>query len=281
MPAPIALQLYTLREEIRNDFAGTIRQVARIGYAGVEPSIEPGAALPAGAATLFRDLGLAVPSAIAPLPLGEHRSLVLDSLAQLGCQRLVCPMLDLHHFTSLAALRRGCDLLNEANAVATGSGLTLGYHTHWWEFEPLEGRIPLDVMLEHLQASIFFEVDTYWVGVGGADASDLIKRLGIRSPLLHLKDGPGQKDGQLGTIANLYASSADPDAAFEQSVGAMIQVMSPLGEGTMDFPAIVTAGAPWVEWLIVELDACAIDVMTAVDRSHRYLVGAGLARGKD
>lgn len=283
MSTPLALQLYTLRNELVHHFEDIIRRVAGIGYAGVEPSIEPGNALPKGAAALFRELGLTVPSAIAPLPLGEHRSLVLDSMAELGCQRLVCPMLDLRHFTSLTALRRGCDLLNEANDVARARGLVLGYHTHWWEFEPLEGRIPLDVMLEHLSPSIFLEIDTYWVAVGGGDPVAVVRRLGDRVPLLHLKDGPGRKDEQLGTIAELYSGTthSDPDAVFEQCVGAMTRVMTPLGEGTLDLNAIVAAASPAAEWLIVELDDCAIDMVTAVERSYRFLVGAGLARGRD
>lgn len=283
MSTPLALQLYTLRNQLVHDFEGIIRRVAGIGYAGVEPSIEPGSAPPMGAAALFRELGLAVPSAIAPLPLGEHRSLVLDCMAELGCRRLVCPMLDLRHFTSLTALRRGCDLLNGADEVARTHGLVLGYHTHWWEFEPLEGHIPLDVMLENLSPSIFFEIDTYWVGVGGGDPVAVVRGLGGRVPMLHLKDGPGRKDEQLGTVAELYADTkcTDPDAIFEQSVGSMTRVMTPLGEGTMNLKAVVAAASSATEWLIVELDDCAIDMVTAVERSYRYLVGAGLARGRD
>ena len=35
-----------------------------------------------------------------------------------------------------------------------------------------------------------------------------------------------------------------------------------------------------LEWAIVELDACDSDMMTAVERSYRYLTRHGLAAGR-
>ena len=67
MPAPIALQLYTVREAIQGDYEGVVRRVAEMGYLGVEPAGFPGTT-PEDAGKLFRELGLAVPSAHAPLP---------------------------------------------------------------------------------------------------------------------------------------------------------------------------------------------------------------------
>jgi hypothetical protein len=55
--------------------------------------------------------------------------------------------------------------------------------------------------------------------------------------------------------------------------------MTAVGEGVMDFPGIIQAGEGSTEWLIVELDRCATDMMEAVEKSYKYLVGKGLARG--
>ncbi len=73
MTKPIAVQLYSLREALATDFDGTIRRVADIGYAGVETAGFAGTT-PQHAAELFRSLGLTVPSAHSPLPLGDKRS---------------------------------------------------------------------------------------------------------------------------------------------------------------------------------------------------------------
>jgi hypothetical protein len=42
----------------------------------------------------------------------------------------------------------------------------------------------------------------------------------------------------------------------------------------------VAAGAAATEWLIVEIDRCATDMLEAVAKSYRYMVGKGLAHGK-
>ena len=72
MISPIALQLYSLREYAQKDFEKTIRKVAEMGYAGVEPAGFPGTT-PVAAGKLFAELGLAVPSAHLPLPVGEQK----------------------------------------------------------------------------------------------------------------------------------------------------------------------------------------------------------------
>ena len=78
MPAPIALQLFTLREAAAEDYEGTVRKVADIGYAGVEPAGFPGTT-PEAAARLFADLGLEVCSAHLPMPVGEKQQESLET----------------------------------------------------------------------------------------------------------------------------------------------------------------------------------------------------------
>jgi sugar phosphate isomerase/epimerase len=79
-----------------------------------------------------------------------------------------------------------------------------------------------------------------------------VGRLGKRAPLLHIKDGPCVRG----------------------------EPMVAVGDGTMDFSRIVEAGAGSTEWMIVELDACATDMVEAVEKSYHYLVRNGLAHGK-
>ncbi len=250
MPAPIALQLYSVRETLVEDFAGIVKKVAEIGYVGVETAGFRGTT-PQEARKLFDDLGLAVTSAHAPLPLGERKNEVLNTMAALGCKHLVCASVGRDYFKTLDGVKQACDLLNEANEVAVENGLTLHVHNHWWELEPIEGQSPFDVMLERLDPRVFFQIDTYWVKTAGVDPVALVRDLGKRAPLLHIKDGPCLKD--------------EPQVA--------------VGDGVMDFPTIVKAGESFTEWMIVELDRCATDMMEAVAKSYQYLVGEGLARG--
>ena len=93
MTQPIALQLYTVRDQLARDFEGTIRRVADIGYAGVETASFPVGVSAAAAKALFDEVGLTICAAHAPLPLGEAATETLDRLAALGCDRLVCAWL--------------------------------------------------------------------------------------------------------------------------------------------------------------------------------------------
>jgi sugar phosphate isomerase/epimerase len=250
MTKPIAVQIYSLREEIRQDYASVLRQIAEAGYAGVEVLGE----MPVPhqeSARMLADFGLQATSAHCPLPLGDDESRVLDMAAAYGMKRLVIPWRPVEDFATVDSIKKTCDLLNEAAAVATANGLELGYHNHWWECYKVDGRPAYQIMLEHLNPTIFFEVDVYWAQTAGADPVALLNELGPRVPLLHVKDGP--------------TTLEDPMVA--------------VGQGKMDYPAIISA-AQHTDWLIVELDRCATDMMTAVRESFDYLVKAGLGHGR-
>ncbi len=212
MSLPIALQLYTVRDSLAQDFEGTIRRVAEIGYAGVEPASFPGIT-PRDASQLFHSLGLKVPSAHLPLPLGEQEGEVLDTAFALGCARIVSGYIPPQEYSTLDGIKRVCERFNEANRAATEQGLSLGIHNHWWEFEAIAEGYPYQLMLDLLERSIFFEVDTYWVKTAGLEPEAVLRELGARVPLLHIKDGPATQDASMVAV----------------------------GEGSLNFPSILEA----------------------------------------
>lgn len=248
MSTPIALQLYTLREALAQDFTGVMQKVAALGYAGVETAGLYGGS-PQTAARLFNDLGLKVCSVHGLLPLGEKKQEVIDLLGALNCSRLVLAWQPPELFQSEESIKRVCDALNEAAPIARAHGFTLGYHNHWFEYEMVNQRVAADIMLEHLAPDVFLELDVYWIQTGGQNPAAWVQRLGQRAPLLHIKDGPCVRG----------------------------QPMTALGEGAVDIPAVI--GASQADWLIVELDACATDMFEAVQKSYHYLTRKGLARG--
>jgi len=250
MSAPIGLQLYTVRDAANVNYTATVTKIAEMGYIGIETAGFPGTT-PQDAATLFRDLGLQVFGAHSPLPLGESKNEVLDTIAALGTTRLICPALMREKFDTINGIKEVCGTLNEAAAVCSENNLQLVYHNHWWEYSTVEGQAANEVMLATLDPSIVFEVDTYWVQVAGADPLKIVESLGNRAPLLHIKDGPATLDGD----------------------------MTAAGTGVIDIPAVIEAGKPHTEWLIVELDRCATDMVEAVSQSYKYLVGNGFALG--
>ena len=242
MTPPIALQLYTVRELLAQDFHGTMEQVAAMGFVGVETAFFENVT-PSQAAEAFTDLDLVVPAVHCEVPLGEKREEALELAATFGCRRLVWhgwPQ-DVDYST-VEGIKRLADRYNHANDVARANGCSFGIHNHWWEFEAVEGHYPYQILRAEMDDTIFFEVDTYWVKTAGLDPTAVVAELGDRVPLLHLKDGPAKKG----------------------------QPMLAAGQGVMDFPAIIES-ATHSEWFILEMDECATDMLAAIQQSYRYL----------
>lgn len=250
MPAPIALQLYTLRDAAAKDFTGVVNKVAEMGYVGVEPAGFPGTNAE-GAAKLFQSLGLQVAGIHGPLPVGDKKNEVLDMAMALGVRRFGCAWLPPENFETVDSIKKVCDQLNQADAVARENGMRFYYHNHWFEYKTIDGQPTQKILIENLAPTVELEVDTYWVQTGGADVNTVLRDVGSRATLLHVKDGP--------------ADSKDSP-------------MVAVGDGVMKWHSIIPL-ATSVEWHIVELDRCATDMMEAVAKSYKYLVSEGLARG--
>lgn len=246
MTAPLALQMYSLREELKIDFAGTVRRVAEMGYAGAEVFGDP--ANLTEAAALYKDLGLKIPAAHMGLPLGEFQARAFEIANAYELERIIMPGLD--RWETLDAVKASADRYNEAYRACAAEGFQFGLHNHWWEWVNIDGKVAFDVLVEHLDPNIFLEIDVYWVQVGGADPVAKVAELADRAPLLHIKDGPATREA------------------------AMVAV----GDGVVDIPAIIKAGK--ADWLVVELDRCDTDMATAVEKSFTYLTREGLGHGR-
>ncbi len=248
MPAPLSIQLYTVRNLIaQTGFAPVVKQIADIGFVGVEPAGFPGTDA-AGAAKLFRELGLQSASGHFPMPVGPHRNKVLDDARTIGAQYVISGF-GPDDFKTPELIKKTCAAFNEAAANCAAAGLTFAIHNHWWEFQQVAGRYVYEHMLDHLQPNVMFEIDVYWVQTGGPHPAQIVKQFGRRAPLLHIKDGPCVTG----------------------------QPMTAAGEGKVDFPAIAKVSV--ADWWVVELDECATDMLEAVRKSYRFLTTNKLARG--
>ncbi|HEX4790353.1 MAG TPA: TIM barrel protein [Actinospica sp.] len=241
MSRPLSVQLYTVREPIAEDRDGVLRQLADLGFGAVEP-FQP-TVDPEGFRKVADDLGLRVSSVHAMGLLDEDPAPVFEAIATLGTDLAIVPAgIAEAEFTTRDGVARTADRLNALAEKAAGHGLQLGYHNHWWEFEPvLDGKHAFEVLAELLAPEVFLELDTYWAAVGGADVPAVLRGLGDRVRAIHVKDGPAVK--------------GEPNVA--------------VGQGVIPVPEVLAA-APRA-WRIVEFDACATDLMQALGESVRYL----------
>jgi sugar phosphate isomerase/epimerase len=243
MKAKIALQLYSVRELVNpGSFEEIIRQVAKIGYQGVETVSSKD--IPAKTAgKLFKELGLEVSSIhVFPPPMGKLFKEAQGILKEFNCHKIVSGY-GPDKFVNLSEIKRICEEVNACNELCRAYGSTLYIHNHAHEYIPVEGVYPYKVMLENIDSEVSFEVDTYWVTVAGVDPVGVLKEMGSRARLLHMKDGPGVR--------------GKPNVA--------------VGQGVVDVPAILKTAEGSAEWLIVEFDRSGTDIMKAVEESYQYL----------
>jgi len=247
---PISVQLYSLRETSQDDFDAVLARLADVGYAGVEPFNLFGKT-PAGFKAQVEGLGMRISSSHFPWANRTDLAEVIDVIGALGLSRAAGGY-GPDDFKDPDSIKRTADDVNRIIDGLATAGIDLFLHNHWWEFERVGGRIAHHI-LQELAPRVQFEVDTYWAAnFGAVDPAAEVARVSQRAPLLHIKDGPLVKD----------------------------QAHVAVGDGKVDIAGIIAAADPDVlEWIVVELDACDTDMMTAVEGSYRFLTTEGLAHG--
>ena len=176
MPAPLALQLYTLRDAFDRDFEATMRRVAASGYVGVETAFFADHITHRYAREVITGLGLQICSIHCGLPRGAQRDAVLQQAADLGAQRIVWHgWPEDRRYATLEGIAELAAEYNAAAAIAKEAGLTLGIHNHWWECRMLGERRAYQHLLDLLDPTIFWELDAYWAMVAGCDPVGILR----------------------------------------------------------------------------------------------------------
>jgi sugar phosphate isomerase/epimerase len=200
---PVGLQLYSVREQLAKDFAGTLKQIGAIGYREVE------------AAGFYNHTPMQVKQAMADAGLhcvsGHYSykdlSPATDKIfafhQELGCHYVICSFPGFRDPSRAAGLsfadqvraftvedmRWTADQLNKIGEKAQKFGLQVGYHNHTMEFASQNGVVPFDAMISEADSSLVtFELDCGWVKVGGGDPIAYLKKYPTRFSMLHIKD---------------------------------------------------------------------------------------------
>lgn len=254
----IGIQLYTLRNALAKDPAGTLKQVAAAGYKQVEPYGFPNCQpLLDGA----KDAGLAVhsthfewDSVVNPKDEGMSDFMkILDKAKEAGLSHLVIPYLADGNRGSLDAYKKVAENANKAAAMAKSAGIQLAYHNHAFEFQPKEGgKCGFDIFIEEFSKDMMFEIDVFWIKVGGHEPAAMIEKLAGRVSQLHLKDlKAGIKLPEFGSL---------PEDAFKELGNGMIPME----------PILAAAEKAGVKHCHVEQDHSP-DPLASIRQSAAYL----------
>ncbi|WP_374008049.1 sugar phosphate isomerase/epimerase family protein [Leifsonia sp. LS-T14] len=242
----LSVQLYTVRELLTEDTAGTLKRIAEIGFTQVEPFafLSFGDALRDG----LRDAGLSAPTTHQSF-IGGDLDEVFSAAKELGIETVIDPHVPEERWQTAEDVAAIAEQLNAAAEVAARYGVRVGYHNHAHEIEStIEGVTALEYFASKLAPEVVLEVDTYWVAVGGADPVTLLPKLGDRVVALHIKDGPGTAETQ------------DQVA---------------VGQGSLPIAEIIAAAPNALR--VIELDDSRGDRFQAVADSFAFLTSQGLA----
>jgi sugar phosphate isomerase/epimerase len=238
----IGVQLYTVRRAMQDSVERTVEQVARIGYKEVEfagyfgrPAKDIRALLDAN--------GLTAPSAhSADLPSIRNRfAQVLDDAATIGHRYVVCASLPRSE-QSADGYKRVAAEFNRAGALAAKSGITLGYHNHDGEFQPLGDTNGYDILLAECDPKVVtMQMDLFWTVKAGRD------------PLAYFAKYPGR-------FASVHVKDMTAD-------GAMVEV----GAGQLPFAKYFSQSKQaGIQHYFVEHDSPS-DPVASITASYRYL----------
>lgn len=245
MKHKFAAQLYTLRNELEQDFPGVLRELKKMGWGGVQISGLRGHSAEEIAAVL-KETGLGTAGMhVAYADLLNDLDTLLNQVRLFNTCDLVCPNLakELQNEEGYREVRKN---LNEVAAKIAPLGFRLSYHNHAFEFNTtIEGNNALEYLLEPVADNLLLaEVDVYWVKKAGGDPLSFIAPYANRMPIIHLKDMTNDER----------------------------QTFAEVGTGVIDFAPILAWGErSGIEWYAVEQDVCPGNPMDSLQISLNNL----------
>jgi sugar phosphate isomerase/epimerase len=240
----IGLQLYTVRAAMSKDVPGTLSAIAACGYREVEFAGYFGRSAPE-LRQLLAERGLTAPSTHLGLADVRERFDATAEMAQgIGARYLTVASLDLRALKTADDWKRMATTFNEVGTRAKAAGLRFGFHNHAVEFTPVDGAVPMDLLITGTDpALVAFELDIYWAVRAGQDVVRYFARHPGRFEMVHVKD-------------------ATPAPAL---------TMTEVGSGALDWKAIFAKrGVAGIRHCFVEHDNPA-DPLESIRKSADYL----------
>ena len=258
----IGLQLYTVRDAMQADPAGTLAKVAEIGYNSLEIATYTGSeqfyGMDAAAfAKLAKQNGLTVRSG--HYRLGEEQQngadvkgtvlhdwqKTVDDASALGLSYMVLAYLSDNERGKLDHYKQIAQEFNKAGEICKKAGIQFCYHNHAFEFDKQDDQYPYDILLNETDKNLVkMEMDLYWIAKAGQSAEKLFADHPGRFPLWHVKDMDN-------TAEHAFAE---------------------VGSGTINFKEIFKhADKAGMKYFFVEQDRTAGSPFDSIKKSYIYI----------
>lgn len=242
---PIALQLYSVRDDMAADFEGTLKKVKELGYDGVEFAGLYGKTA-AEVKALCEEIGLTPISAHVPFVDMMNNPDLIKVYKEIGCDYVVIPYLTEEYRPGQPKFKEVIDGAKMLAEKAKENGMKLCYHNHDFEFVKVDGEYAIDILYAEVP-ELSPQFDTCWVNVGGENPAEYVRKYKGREEILHLKDFVGGKS------ENMYALIGIDENEKKDTAGKF--ELRPVGKGVQNFPEILKAAEEVaIKWVVVEQD---------------------------
>jgi sugar phosphate isomerase/epimerase len=185
----VGLQLYTVREDCKKDFPGTIAKVAKLGYKGVEfagfyerPAKEVRKMLDDNRLLCFGS------HTAIDLLSNEKLAATMEYNRTIGNKFVIVPWLDRKTLKTKADWLTKAKAFNELADKTRSEGVHIGYHAHQGDFLPIDGETPWDLLFGNTSKEVCMQLDTGNAMQGGGDPVAILKKYPGRSLTIHLKE---------------------------------------------------------------------------------------------
>lgn len=245
-------QLYTVRlfTQTVADFRRTMKKIADIGYSYVQLSAVGNEVTPEAAREICDEMGIKIVLTHSDVNriLHDTEQLIRDH-ETMGCKYIGLGSMP-EKYRNTEWIRYFNEDFKAPARMIKDAGMRLMYHNHDFEFEKTNGSFLMDYLLDGFAPDeLGITLDTYWVQTAGCDVCQWIERLADRVPCVHLKD---------------------------RGVIGRQEVMAPVMEGNMNFPAILKAlENTCCEYALVEQDTCLESPFTCLEKSFKNLERLG------
>ena len=199
----VGIQVYSVRNQLNEDFEGTMKKVAEIGYKLIEgyglglDGMFLGKYPAADYMKVVTDLGMKLVATHCSYFTAEDTPKMIEASKSAGLEYLVIPGIPGELRKTADGYKAVAANFNKIGEQCNVAGIKFGYHNHASEFEVTDGQIPMDILIGETEKNLVdFEADLFWIVKANRNPIDLIKKYPGRISLFHVKDANQEKEGE-------------------------------------------------------------------------------------